>query len=66
MAHISREDKAMSEGATLLAGSKIIGCLAHIEIKDYTLYPEYALQSDSKSQTEGAILKLKEENLNKL
>ena len=49
-----------------MQGSRKIGCHAHIEIKGYTLYLEYALQSDSEAQTEGAIRKLKEENLSRL
>ena len=49
-----------------MQGSRKIGCHALIEIKGYTLYPEYALQSDSETHTEGATRKLKEENLNRL
>ena len=49
-----------------MQGSRKIGCHAHIEIKGYTLYPEYALQSDNEALTEGATWKLKEENLNRL
>ena len=49
-----------------MQGSRKIGCHSHIEIKGYTLYPEDALQSDSEAHTEGAIRKLKEDNLNRL
>ena len=42
------------------------GCHAHIEIKAYTLYAEYALQSDCEAHTQGAICKLKEESINRL
>ena len=61
-----RETKQCKKKRLCLRGSRKIGCHAHIEIKGYTLFPEYALQSDSDAFTESAIRKLKEENLNKL
>lgn len=61
-----RQPKQCQKRRLCLQGSRKIGCHAHIEIKGYTLYPEYALLNDSKAQTEGAIRKLREENLNTL
>ena len=61
-----RQPKQCQKKRLCLQGSRKIGCHAHIEIKGYTLYPEYALQSDSEAHTEGATRKLKEENLNRL
>ena len=49
-----------------MRGSRKIGCHAHIEIKGYTLFTKYALQSDTETLTESAIQKLKEEKLNDL
>ena len=62
---ISRKDnqKQCQKKRLCLQGSRKIGCHAHIKIKGYTLYPEYALQSDSEAHTEGATRKLKEESL---
>ncbi len=61
-----RQPKQCQKKRLCLQGSRKIGCHAHIEIKGYTLYSEYALQSDSEAHTEGATRKLKEENLNRL
>ena len=41
-----REPKKCKKKRLCLQGSRKIGCHAHIEIKGYTLYPEYATQTE--------------------
>lgn len=59
-----RETKQCKKRRLCLQGSRKIGCHAHIEIKGYTLYPEYALESGTR--TERANRKLREEKLKAL
>ena len=63
MANTRKGSKKCKKKRLCLQGSRKIGCHAHIEIKGYTLYPEYAV---SQTLTECANRKSKEQNLKRL
>ena len=50
-----------------LQGTRKKGCMAHIEVKTFTLYPQYAIKDDEKKHNSKCKLRyLKEEKMKEL
>ena len=55
------------QGKMWLQGTRKKGCMAHIEVKTFTLYPQYAISDDEKKSISKCKLRcLKEEKMKEL